>query len=231
MRILYNDFIEVIKNPPAYFIISIIIMVIIGLVAFILGRQIEKQDVRKKPSKLMTVVIDGIGGFNRFVKSYVGKQWTFVTPVALTMAIYVFLSNISGIMALDAPTKYTAITLSMSLISFFIVQITGLISVGIKHFMAIFKPLWPMFPLNLMSEFVPILSMALRLFGNIAGGALILTLLYGVLGWASIAITPAFHLIFDIGFGFIQTIVIVLLTVIFASMKVSEADLDINEVQ
>jgi F-type H+-transporting ATPase subunit a len=144
------------------------------------------------------------------------------------MALYVFISNISGIMALDSPTKYSAVTFSMSLTAFFVVQSTGVISQGAKHFLGVFKPLWPMFPLNVVSEFVPILSMALRLFGNIAGGALIMTLLYGLLGWASIIVTPAFHLIFDIGFGFIQTIVIVLLTIIFSSMKVDEADFEIN---
>jgi F-type H+-transporting ATPase subunit a len=83
-----------------------------------------------------------------------------------------------------------------------------------------------MFPLNVVSELVPILSMALRLFGNIAGGALILTLIYSA-GWLSVLVTPALHVVFDIGFGLIQALVIVLLTVIFASMKISEADLEI----
>ena len=225
---LIQSFQEMFSNPPAYLVTSLGIMLFIGLFAFFTGRKIEQTDVKSKPNKLLTVVILGIGGFNKFVKGYVGKQWTFITPIVLTMAIYVFLSNISGVIALEAPTKYTAITFSMSLLSFIVVQATGIISVGMKHFLGIFKPLWPMFPLNLVSEFVPILSMALRLFGNIAGGALILALIYSITGWAGFIVTPAFHAIFDIGFGFIQTIVIVLLTVIFAAMKVDEADLEIN---
>lgn len=225
---IIESFKDIFSNPPGYLITSLSIMVLIGLFAVFMGKKIEKAEVTEKPNKLLTVVIEGIGGFNKFVKGYVGKQWTFVTPFVLTMALYVFISNISGILALPAPTKYTAITFSMSIMSFLIVQSTGIISVGAKHFLGIFKPLWPMFPLNLVSEFVPILSMALRLFGNIAGGALILALLYSITGWAAIVITPGFHLIFDIGFGFIQTIVLVLLTVIFAAMKVDEADLEIN---
>jgi F-type H+-transporting ATPase subunit a len=228
MTFLIDDFINTFKNPPAYFITSLIIMAVIATFAVIMGKKVEKLDVKTKPSKTMTIVIEGVGGFNSFVKGYVGKHWRYVTPIVLTMALYVFISNISGIMALDSPTKYSAVTFSMSLTAFFVVQSTGVISQGAKHFLGVFKPLWPMFPLNVVSEFVPILSMALRLFGNIAGGALIMTLLYGLLGWASIIVTPAFHLIFDIGFGFIQTIVIVLLTIIFSSMKVDEADFEIN---
>lgn len=227
MKLLIEDFLNIIKNPPAYFITSLAIMVLIALFAITVGQKVSKMDVRAKPNKLMTVVIEGIAGFNNFIKGYVGRHWQYVTPFILTMTLYVFISNISGIAAFDAPTKYTSITLSMSLISFFIVQSTGIISQGAKHFLGIFKPYPPMLPLNLVSEFVPILSMALRLFGNIAGGALILTLLYGLLGWGSVIVTPAMHALFDIGFGLIQTIVIVLLTIIFTSMKIDEADFEI----
>jgi len=227
---LIDNFIEVIQNPPAYFLTSLGIMVLIAIFAIVMGKKVEKMDVRAKPNKLTTVVIEGIGGFNQFVKGYIGKHWTYVTPFVLTMSLYVFIANISGITGLpgiDSPTKYTAITLSMSLLSFYIVQSTGIISQGAKHFLGVFKPFAPMLPLNLMSEFVPILSMALRLFGNIAGGAVIMTLIYGMLGWGSIIATPALHAVFDLGFGLIQTLVIVLLTIIFASMKVDEADFDV----
>jgi len=214
------------KNLPVYFLTSLGIMTAIAVFAVIMGHSIEKMDVKQRPNRLQTLVIVGISGFNNFVKAYVGKHWRYVTPFALTMALYVFLSNISGLVALDAPTKYTAITFSMSIVAFYVVQSTGIVSQGWRHFLGIFKPLAPMAPLNIVSDIVPILSMALRLFGNIASGALLLTLIYRLTGWASIVVAPAFHVIFDIGFGLIQTLVIVLLTIIFASMKCDEADFD-----
>lgn len=214
------------KELPIYFITSVGIMIAIAIVLVLIGRSVDKLDVRDKPNRLQTVVIMGISGFNGFVKAYVGKHWRYVTPFALTMAIYVFLSNISGLVALDAPTKYTAITFSMSIMSFYVVQSTGIVSQGWRHFLGIFKPLAPMAPLNIVSDIVPILSMALRLFGNIASGALLLTLIYRLTGWLSVIVTPAFHLVFDIGFGLIQTLVIVLLTIIFSSMKCDEADFE-----
>ncbi|MDI6453491.1 F0F1 ATP synthase subunit A [Peloplasma aerotolerans] len=227
MTMFLDDLLSTLKNPPTYLLVSFGIMIAIAIITTIIGFKVEKMDVKAKPNKGMTAVLEGVGGFNTFVKSYVGKQYGFITPIVLTMSLYVFISNISGIIALDTPTKYATITFSMSITAFLVIQIAGLKSKGLRHFKGIFEPLWPMFPLNLVSEFVPILSMALRLFGNIAGGALILTLIYGITGWASVFITPAFHLIFDIGFGLIQTIVIVLLTIIFASMKIDEADLDL----
>jgi F-type H+-transporting ATPase subunit a len=222
-----TQIINYLKELPIYFITSLGIMTAIALFAVILGKKISKMDVKAKPNRLETVVISGVGGFNGFVKAYVGKHWKYVTPFALTMALYVFISNISGLVALDSPTKYTSITVSMSLVSFFVVQSTGIVSQGWRHFLGIFKPLAPMAPLNVVSDVVPIVSMALRLFGNIASGALLITLIYRITGWASLIIAPPLHMVFDIGFGLIQTLVIVLLTIIFASMKCDEADFDI----
>lgn len=221
---IINQILNDIKQP--FFITSLALMALIALASIVIGLKIQKMDVRQKPGRFMTIVILGIGGFNGFVKSYVGKHWKYVMPFVLTMALYVFISNISGLVALDSPTKYTAITFSMSLIAFFVVQSTGIVSQGWRHFLGIFKPLIPMAPLNIVGDFVPIISMALRLFGNISSGALLLTLIYKLTGWLSPLVTPAFHLIFDIGFGMIQTLVIVLLTIIFASMKVDEADFE-----
>jgi len=222
-----TQIINYLKNLPIYFLTSIGIMAAIAVFAVILGKKIGKMDAKSKPNKLETLVISGVGGFNGFVKAYVGKHWKYVTPFALTMALYVFISNISGLVALDSPTKYTAVTVSMSLMAFFVVQSTGIVSQGWRHFLGIFKPLPLMAPLNVVSDVVPIVSMALRLFGNIASGALLMTLIYRLTGWLSIVIAPPLHMVFDIGFGLIQTLVIVLLTIIFASMKCDEADFDI----
>lgn len=223
------------SDLPSYFYTSLGVMGFIILMSFIIGRRVQKLDVKAKPSLFMTFILSFVGLMNSFVKGYAGKRWQFLSPIALSMALYVFLSNISGLITLDTPTKYTAITFSMSIIAFLVVQLTGLVSQSWKHFLGIFKPMAVMAPLNIISEFTPILSMALRLFGNIASGALILTMIYNGLGaigtgtgWLSLIVAPPLHLLFDVAFGLIQTLVIVLLTVIFASQKIDEADLEIE---
>ncbi len=221
---MITQILEYLKNLPAYFYTSLGIMTFIAVISIIVGNKVKKMDVRETPNRFMTMFISAVGSYNTMIKGYIGKHWKFVAPVTLTLAIYVLLSNISGVFALDSPTKYTSITFSLSITAFLIVQITGFISQSWRHLLGLFKPFFPMFPLNLMSEFTPIISMALRLFGNIASGSVFLVLVYRFGGWASPFIAPAFHLIFDIGFGVIQAVVLVLLTVIFASNKVNETD-------
>lgn len=220
--------IDYISNLPGYFLTSLFLMGVISIFAVLIGFRVSKLDAKAKPNLFMVGIISFVDMLNKFVKGYVGKNWKFLTPIALTMAIYVFTSNISGIFALDAPTKYTAITFSLSITAFLVIQVTGFISQSWRHLLGVFKPIPFMLPLNLISEFTPIISMALRLFGNIASGALILTVVYRGAGWFSLLFTPALHMLFDIAFGLIQTLVIVLLTVIFASQKIDEADLEIE---
>ena len=93
-----------------------------------------------------------------------------------------------------------------------------------------------MFSLNIISEVLTPFSLALRLFGNILSGAVIMGLVYNLLvgSLAEISpilsiivpgiVAPAFHAIFDIFFGGIQTYVFVLLTSVFISGKLPEQE-------
>jgi F-type H+-transporting ATPase subunit a len=210
-----TQILDYLKNLPVYFYTSLGIMAFIAVISIIVGIKVKKMDVRETPSKFMTLFISLVEFYNNMIKGYIGKHWKFVAPVTLTLAIYVLLSNISGVFALDSPTRYTSITFSLSIASFIIVQTTGFISQSWRHLLGLFKPLAPMFPLNVVSELTPIISMSLRLFGNVASGSVFLVIIYRGAGWLSIFIAPAFHVVFDIGFGFIQAVVIVLLTIIF----------------
>ncbi len=230
---MWTKITDYITNLPVYFITSLIIMTAIIIFSIVVGLHADRLDEKKKTSKFMTMVISFIEMINKFVKDTVGKHWKFLTPIVIAVALYIFISNISGVVGATSPTRFTTITFSMSLMAFVIVQMMGFVSQGWKSLLGIFKPIPAMFPLNIISEFTPILSMALRLFGNIASGTVILTLIYrgfsliDYVGWVSVVVAPVFHLIFDIGFGFIQTLVFVLLIVIFSSNKVAETDFDI----
>jgi len=227
---MIDQILDYIRNMPAYFLTSLGIILFLIIMSIWIGSYVSKLDVRDKPNKLVTVVIQFIDFFNRYVKSYIGKHWKFVTPITLTLALYVAFANMSGVLALESPTKFTSITFSLSIISFVVVQTTGFISQSWKHLLGLFKPLWPLFPLNVISDVTPILSMALRLFGNIVSGSVIMLLVYSLGGWASVVIAPAFHVIFDIGFGLVQTLVLVLLTIVFASIKIDEDDLNFENI-
>ncbi|CCV64816.1 ATP synthase F0 sector subunit a [Alteracholeplasma palmae J233] len=213
---------------PMYMWTTIIIVIFVTIISLIVNIKIRKLKVGDKPSKFLTAFIVGIDAFNKFIKGNIGKHWKYVSPLVLTLAVTVFLSNISGLFALDTPTKYTTITAALALFSFFIVQSTGIVSRKWRHIKTLGEPIVFIFPLNLLSDFMPLLSMTLRLFGNIASGAVLVGLVYQLTGWFSIIVAPPVQLIFDIGFGTIQTLVFVMLTVVFSAGKLETSDLELE---
>lgn len=81
-----------------------------------------------------------------------------------------------------------------------------------------------MLPMNIISEISLPISLCLRLFGNIISGSVIALLIKGFAGWWAIPIMPVVNIVFDIGFGLIQTAVFVILSIIFTSMKIKDEE-------
>ena len=96
-----------------------------------------------------------------------------------------------------------------------------------KQFVNSFPPLLP-----LLTNFVPMLSLGIRLFGNAFAGFCIMTLLYqmfnALLNGFALAlapvIMPVFHAYFDLFSGFIQTIVFVMITMMDIAQEAPEME-------
>ncbi len=211
---------------PSYFIVSLMVallIIIYSIIIFFMITYCSKKNV--KPGKFLRVNIGLVKKFNNFIKQNIGKHWKFSAPMVLTLTIYIALLNIAGLFAVKTPTQKLSITVALAIFATLIVQLTGIRSRKFKHLKTPFEPIPIMFPINILGDFTPIISMSLRLFGNIVAGGLILGMVYGFAKWASPILTPLLHLVFDIGFGIIQTFVFTTLTVIFTSNKIEETDL------
>jgi len=227
---LIEEVVRYILTVPFYIWSSFIIVFILSILSIIIGRKVNKLKVGQAPGKFLTAVITFVKFMNDYAKNNIGKHWRFLAPIILTLAIFIFTSNISGLFLLDTPTKYATVTLAFAIVSVLTIQAVGLISKGIGHFKTLMGPIWwfspVMIPLNIMSDLVPLISMTMRLFGNIASGAAVVVLIYSASGAFTFITAPIVHTIFDIGFGLIQTIVFVLLTTVFSSNKIDEKDLE-----
>ncbi len=213
---------------------SIIITIILAVLVLIVGHKAKKQDP-SKPSKgivlVFEILIDWINGM---CKENLGPKWKKYAPMIVTLALFIFISNISGMFGLNNPTANIAITVALGFISAFMIQATAIKENGLKNYLKGFLDPFPiMLPINIISEIVTPFSLGMRLFGNILSGSIIMALIYQSLALIEIAsipigailsvfIAPAFHAIFDIFFGAIQTYVFILLTIIFVSGKMPE---------
>lgn len=210
---------------PDQVISSIIITIVLSIIFIIVGFKIKKVKPEDKTPVWLIPFIILVDLINKMTKDNVGKFWKAYAPYFLTLAIFLCVSNISGIFGLSSPTSYLLVNAALAIITFFIIQVTGIVSNGIKNYSkSFFEPVFLLFPINLIGEITLPVSLALRLMGNIMSGAVLSKIIFGLLGWFAIPFLPIYNAIFDIFFGVVQTAVFLLLTIIFTGNKVKDED-------
>lgn len=210
---------------PDQVISSIIITIVLSVIFIIVGSKIKKVKPEDKTPVWLIPFIILVDLINKMTKENVGKFWKAYAPYFLTLAIFLCVSNISGIFGLSSPTSYLLVNAALAIITFFIIQVTGIVSNGIKNYSkSFFEPVFLLFPINLIGEVTLPVSLALRLMGNIMSGAVLSKIIFGLLGWFAIPFLPVYNAIFDIFFGVVQTAVFLLLTIIFTGNKVKDED-------
>lgn len=107
-----------------------------------------------------------------------------------TLFLYIFLSNLCTIIPFyEPPTSSLSTTAALAICVFVSVPIFGIAKKGlVSYFKSYLKPTIIMLPFHIISEFTRTLALAVRLFGNMMSGVMILAIL--------ITITPFFFPIF-----------------------------------
>jgi len=176
-----------------------------------------------KGQNFWEVIIDGLEGFMAENMGEEGARLMF--PMLSTFALYILVSNMIGLMpGFMSPTSNINITLGCTLIVFTTTHILGIKFHGvkyIKHFMGPIPWLIPlMFPIELISHLARILSLSIRLFGNIMAKETLLTILF-LLAGAFFAPLPILFL--GVFVSIVQALVFLLLSILYFSGAMEHA--------
>jgi len=202
----------------------IIIMLIIIIFAIIANRVIKKADPSKEPGKFVNLIELMVELIDKMTLSNMGEKHggKFSNYIG-TLFIFIFLSNISGLLGLRPPTADYGVTLGLGLMTFILIHYNGFKYQKIGHITGLFKPII-LSPINIIGEIATPISLSLRLFGNILSGTVMLGLVYGLLPKIGLLFWPAgLHIYFDLFSGAIQTYVFCMLTMVFVSQQFDEA--------
>ena len=206
---------------------SMIITFILAIILIIIGIKLRKYKVTDEPKGLIIVIEWLVETMNDMTKSTIGKRYKKLAPYLTTIAIMLFVYNISGLFGFRPPTASVSVTFAFSITTFVLVEFYGIRSQGIKkHLKGYLDPIPLFLPMNIISDIAIPISLGLRLFGNILSGVVIMALVYTVLGWAALAISPVLHLYFDLFSGFIQTLVFCMLTLVFIAGKLPDEEVE-----
>jgi F-type H+-transporting ATPase subunit a len=198
---------------------------IAGAIILLLGFLLRRSVSVGKPTKLQVFFETVTAEVERQVDEAMGiKTAPFVVPLAEALFLFIFIANLIAVVPTGnhpeyAPPPASDVNLTYALAIFVIVlmHITGIRKRGVRGYYGhLFRKPYALIPLNLVEEIMKPITLALRLFGNIFAGTIMVAL---------IAAMPAFILwlpniiwkLFDAGIGLIQAFIFGLLTVLYFS--------------
>lgn len=177
--------------------------------------------VPKGLQNLFEVVVEMIYNFQL---SVMGQKSKSFFPLMATLILYVFFCNIQGLIPGSfAPTSNLNTTLGLAIVIFTLTHVVGVKCHGasyIKHFMGPLPILAPlMFVIEIVSHLSRLISLSLRLFGNVMGEDLVILILFMLAGAYFVPLPMMFLGLFT---GFLQAFIITLLAMIYISEAMGE---------
>ncbi len=190
-------------------VVTWIIMAALTLLSIILVRNLKVENPGKKQLALEMT----IGGIYNFFEDLIGEEGKRYIPYLMSVAIYLCVANLIGMIGFKPPTKDLNSTAALALMSILLIEYSGFQRKGLKGFFRSFAEPMPLIaPMNILELFIRPLSLCMRLFGNVLGSFVVMELIKQLV--APIVPIP-FTCYFDIFDGLIQAYVFVFLTALF----------------
>ncbi|MGQ0632936.1 MAG: F0F1 ATP synthase subunit A [Sporichthyaceae bacterium] len=194
---------------------------IAGLIVIGLGLWLRRTVTSGVPSKIQLFWESVVGWVQGEVNAAMGKTAPFVVPLAVTLFFFILFCNWVAILPaheyLPPATSDVNLTYAMALVVIIWVHINGIRQKGKSYFSHFVQPYKALLPLNVVEEIVKPFTLALRLFGNIFSGGIMIALI----GLMPIYVAPGFNAlwkVFDLGIGVIQAFIFALLTILYFGM-------------
>ena len=186
-------------------------MAIVAAIVFAATRKAEI--IPSGIQNLVEIFVDWLNGLMESNMGIEGRRT--VAPFVITLFLYIFIGNEIGLLPqigphLTSPTNDINVAFGLSITVSLTVYMLGVMKQGLGYFKHFTQPFAAMLPLNILEELSKPLTMALRLFGNILAGEILLVVLYMLAPW----IIPNIWIGFSLIIGFLQAFIFTMLTMI-----------------
>ncbi|MEN3340437.1 MAG: F-type H+-transporting ATPase subunit a [Acidobacteriota bacterium] len=180
----------------------------------------------ENPGTLQIIVEDGVGAIVGLLEEWIGPTGRRYLPLIGTLGIFILCANYMGLVpGLMAPTSSINVTLGCAITVWVYYHFHGIKEQGIvsyiKHFWAPpGAPWWIGFlylPIEIISHSARVMSLSLRLFGNIFGEELVIIILFSIVPF----LAPLPMMFLGLVTGGLQAFIFVLLSIIYLQGAVS----------
>jgi F-type H+-transporting ATPase subunit a len=209
-----------VENPSAPIPNHIVMVYLIVFAVTILAVVVKSRLSVENPGKLQIIFEDVVGGLAEMLDVMVGPTGRNYLTLVGTIGIFILFGNLMGLIpGFMAPTSSISVTLGCAVTVWVYYHAQGIRSQGIvsylKHFAVPPGAHWSLaivwLPIEIISHFSRVLSLSLRLFGNIFGEELVILILFSIVPF----LVPLPMMFLGIVTATLQAVIFVMLTMIY----------------
>ncbi|MBJ6726028.1 F0F1 ATP synthase subunit A [Geomesophilobacter sediminis] len=194
------------------------------IIALILVSLAATKRMAAVPSGMQNFMEVVIGGIENMLVETMGEHGRPFFPLIATLAIFILVSNLIGLVpGFFPPTANINTTAACAVVVFVMTHVVGVKEHGfgyIKHFLGPIMWLAPMmFFIEVIGHFSRVISLTLRLFGNMNGHELVLIIFFGLAPF----LVPLPMMLMGVLVSFIQAFVFMLLAMIYIQGSLEHA--------
>jgi F-type H+-transporting ATPase subunit a len=200
---------------PTHVVMFLFVVLVAVVVLTILRGKLSVES----PNKRQQTFEVGVETIRGLLKDLVGVEGMKHFPVVATFGLLILLSNLTGMLPdMVAPTANFNVTLALAITSFLYYNYVGIRENGllgyIKHFggpVPSIAIMLILFPIEIISNLARILSLSMRLFGNIYGEEQVSGVISSLMQWvAPVLLMPLALLTFVL-----QTFIFIVLSMVY----------------
>lgn len=182
------------------------------------------------PSGMQAFAEAIVGIFVNLTESMIGKkEGKKHVPLAASLFLFIVTANLAGQLPLRlihlksgelaSPTNDINLTAAMAVIVLIYYVSCGIMKKKLKFFIHGFSlPNIIMFLVEILDMFTRPLTLALRLFGNILAGEILISALIGLCAWG----LPIPFMLYELLVAFVQALVFTMLTIVYIASAIEE---------
>ena len=158
-----------------------------------------------------------ISGIEEFMIDITGEEGRWLFPLVATIFLYIFVGNMIGLIpGFFPPTANINTTLSCALVVVIFTHVIGIKYHGVKYIKHFMGPVWWLAPLIFIIEIIGhvarILSLSIRLMGNMTGHEIVLGILFALAG---LFFAPLPIMVLGVFVALVQAFVFFLLSIMY----------------
>lgn len=207
---------------PNYLVMTMLIVVVVTAVCLFMKSRLSVEN----PGKFQILLEDGVTAVVGLLQEWIGPDGKRYLPLIATLGLFILLGNYAGLVpGLMAPTSSINVTVGLAVTTWVYYHYQGFRKQGVVNYLKHFAvppgaPVW-MAPLMLVIELIShtsrLLSLSLRLFGNIFGEELVIVILGSIIPF----IVPLPMMLLGLVTGGLQAFIFVLLSIIYLQAAVA----------